>query len=220
MNNNLKNFDKKFVSDVDTIISHNKIIPIMVEDKIENALNTVEALLKGGITIVEVTLRTSKAFKISEAILKQFPEIKVGVGTILNKAQLVETYAIGANFGVSPGLNKELINLIVDKYIEMPYVPGVSNPSEIMYCVLNGFHRLKCFPISSIGGSDFLKQMNSVFSNIKFCPTGGINLQNAFEFLSIPNVFAVGGSFVIPKDAIDKKDWNSITNIAKQFSDT
>ena len=135
MNNNLKNFDKKFISDVDTIISHNKIIPIMVEDKIENALNTVEALLKGGITIVEVTLRTSKAFKIAEAILKQFPEIKVGVGTILNKAQLVETYAIGANFGVSPGLNKELINLIVDKYIEMPYLPGVSNPSEIMYCV-------------------------------------------------------------------------------------
>jgi len=219
MNNNLKTFDNKFVSEIDTILSHNKIIPIMVEENIVNALNTVDALLKGGITVVEVTLRTPKAFKISEAILKQFPEIKVGVGTILNKAQLVETKAIGANFGVSPGLNKELINLIVDKYIEMPYVPGVSNPSEIMYCIQNGLHRLKCFPISLIGGTNFLKQMNSVFSNIKFCPTGGINLQNAFEFLSIPNVFAVGGSFVIPKDAIENKDWNSITKIAKQFSD-
>ena len=218
MNKNLKTFDKKFVPDIDKILSNNKIIPIMVEENIKNALNTVEALLNGGVTVVEVTLRTPNAFKISEAILKQFPEMKVGVGTILNKAQLVETYAIGANFGISPGLNKELINLVVDKYIEMPYIPGISNPSEIMYCVQNGLLRLKCFPISSIGGSNFLKQMNSVFSNIKFCPTGGISLQNAFEFLSIPNVFAVGGSFIIPKDAIDNKDWNSITKIAKQFS--
>ena len=132
MNKNLKTFDKKFVADIDKILSNNKIIPIMVEENIKNALNTVEALLNGGVTVVEVTLRTPNAFKISEAILKQFPEMKVGVGTILNKAQLVETYAIGANFGISPGLNKELINLIFDKYIEMPYIPGISNPSEIL----------------------------------------------------------------------------------------
>jgi 2-dehydro-3-deoxyphosphogluconate aldolase/(4S)-4-hydroxy-2-oxoglutarate aldolase len=220
MKKNLKSLDKKNVSAIDNILSETKIIPIMIEENIDNALSTVDALLNGGITVVEVTLRTPQAFKISEAILKKFPEIKVGVGTILNKAQLVETYAIGANFGISPGLNEDLMDLIVNKYIDLPYMPGVSTPSEIMHCVRNGFLRLKCFPISSLGGIDFLKQMNSVFSDVKFCPTGGINLNNAFEYLSIPNVISVGGSFIIPKDAIENKDWKLITKIAKQFSNT
>jgi len=220
MKKNLKSLDKKNVSAIDNILSETKIIPIMIEENIDNALSTVDALLNGGITVVEVTLRTPQAFKISEAILKKFPEIKVGVGTILNKAQLVETYAIGANFGISPGLNEDLIDLIVNQYIDLPYMPGVSTPSEIMHCVRNGFLRLKCFPISSLGGIDFLKQMNSVFSDVKFCPTGGINLNNAFEYLSIPNVISVGGSFIIPKDAIENKDWKLITKIAKQFSNT
>lgn len=220
MKKNLKSLDKKNVSAIDNILSETKIIPIMIEENIDNAMSTVDALLNGGITVVEVTLRTPQAFKISEAILKKFPEIKVGVGTILNKAQLVETYAIGANFGISPGLNEDLMDLIVNKYIDLPYMPGVSTPSEIMHCVRNGFLRLKCFPISSLGGIDFLKQMNSVFSDVKFCPTGGINLNNAFEYLSIPNVISVGGSFIIPKDAIENKDWKLITKIAKQFSNT
>jgi len=220
MKKNLKSLDKKNVSAIDNILSETNIIPIMIEENIDNALSTVDALLNGGITVVEVTLRTPQAFKISEAILKKFPEIKVGVGTILNKAQLVETYAIGANFGISPGLNEDLMDLIVNKYIDLPYMPGVSTPSEIMHCVRNGFLRLKCFPISSLGGIDFLKQMNSVFSDVKFCPTGGINLNNAFEYLSIPNVISVGGSFIIPKDAIENKDWKLITKIAKQFSNT
>ena len=220
MKKNLKSLDKKNVSAIDNILSETKIIPIMIEENIDNALSTVDALLNGGITVVEVTLRTPQAFKISEAILKKFPEIKVGVGTILNKAQLVETYAIGANFGISPGLNEDLMDLIVNEYIDLPYMPGVSTPSEIMHCVRNGFLRLKCFPISSVGGIDFLKQMNSVFSDVKFCPTGGINLNNAFEYLSIPNVISVGGSFIIPKDAIENKDWKLITKIAKQFSNT
>ena len=220
MKKNLESLDKKNVSAIDNILSETNIIPIMIEENIDNALSTVDALLNGGITVVEVTLRTPQAFKISETILKKFPEIKVGVGTILNKAQLVETYAIGANFGISPGLNEDLMDLIVNKYIDLPYMPGVSTPSEIMYCVRNGFLRLKCFPISSVGGIDFLKQMNSVFSDVKFCPTGGINLNNAFEYLSIPNVISVGGSFIIPKDAIENKDWKLITKIAKQFSNT
>ena len=220
MKKNLKSLDKKNVSAIDNILSETNIIPIMIEENIDNALSTVDALLNGGITVVEVTLRTPQAFKISEAILKKFPEIKVGVGTILNKAQLVETYAIGANFGISPGLNEDLMDLIVNKYIDLPYMPGVSTPSEIMHCVRNGFLRLKCFPISSLGGIDFLKQMNSVFSDVKFCPTGGINLNNAFEYLSIPNVISVGGSFIIPKDAIENKDWKLIIKIAKQFSNT
>ena len=220
MKKNLKSLDKKNVSAIDNILSETKIIPIMIEENIDNAMSTVDALLNGGITVVEVTLRTPQAFKISEAILKKFPEIKVGVGTILNKAQLVETYAIGANFGISPGLNEDLMDLIVNEYIDLPYMPGVSTPSEIMHCVRNGFLRLKCFPISSVGGIDFLKQMNSVFSDVKFCPTGGINLNNAFEYLSIPNVISVGGSFIIPKDAIENKDWKLITKIAKQFSNT
>jgi len=220
MKKNLKSLDKKNVSAIDNILSETNIIPIMIEENIDNALSTVDALLNGGITVVEVTLRTPQAFKISEAILKKFPEIKVGVGTILNKAQLVETYAIGANFGISPGLNEDLMDLIVNEYIDLPYMPGVSTPSEIMHCVRNGFLRLKCFPISSLGGIDFLKQMNSVFSDVKFCPTGGINLNNAFEYLSIPNVISVGGSFIIPKDAIENKDWKLITKIAKQFSNT
>ena len=185
---------------------------------INNALKAVEALLEGGITVIEVTLRTQKAFKISETILKKFPKMTVGIGTILNKAQLIEAFSIGAHFGVSPGLSKDLTDLILDDNIDFPYLPGISNPSEIMACMKDSFLTLKCFPASSSGGIEFLKQMNSVFSTIKFCPTGGINQTNALDYLSLQNVISVGGSFVLPKEAFNNKDWNSITRIAKLFS--
>ena len=218
MNNNQNNLSDKKISRIDEILIKSKIIPILVEDDINNALKTVEALLEGGITVIEVTLRTQKAFKISESILKKFPKMTVGIGTILNKAQLIEAFAIGAHFGVSPGLSKDLTDLILDDNIDFPYMPGVSNPSEIMACMKDGFLTLKCFPASSSGGIEFLKQMNSVFSSIKFCPTGGINQTNAQDYLSLQNVISVGGSFVLPKELINNKDWNSITRIAKLFS--
>ena len=142
----------------------------------------------------------------------------VGIGTILNKAQLIEAFSIGAHFGVSPGLSTDLTDLILDDNIDFPYMPGVSNPSEIMACMKDSFLTLKCFPASSSGGIEFLKQMNSVFSTIKFCPTGGINQTNALDYLSLQNVISVGGSFVLPKEAINNKDWNSITRIARLFS--
>ena len=219
--NNIQNIlSEKKISRIDTILLKSKIIPILVEDDINNALNAVEALLEGGITVIEVTLRTQKAFEIAETILKNFPKMTVGIGTILNKAQLIEAFSIGAHFGVSPGLSKDLIDVILDNDIDLPYMPGVSNPSEIMTCMKDSFLTLKCFPASSSGGIEFLKHMNSVFSKIKFCPTGGINQNNALDYLSLQNVISVGGSFVLPKEAINNKDWNSITRIAKQFSDT
>ena len=218
MNNNQNILSDKKISRIDEILLKSKIIPILVEDDINNAFKAVEALLEGGITVIEVTLRTQKAFKISESILKKFPKMTVGIGTILNKAQLIEAFSIGAHFGVSPGLSKDLTDLILDDKIDFPYMPGVSNPSEIMACMKDSFLTLKCFPASSSGGIQFLKQMNSVFSTIKFCPTGGINQTNALDYLSLQNVISVGGSFVLPKEAINNKDWNSITRIAKLFS--
>ena len=218
MNNNQNFLSNKKISKIDKILLKSKIIPILVEDDIDNALNAVEALLKGDISVIEVTLRTKKAFKISETILKNFPKMKVGIGTIVNKAQLIESFALGAHFGVSPGLSKDLTDLILDEGIDFPYMPGVSNPSEIMACIKDGFLTLKCFPASSSGGVEFLNQMNSVFSAIKFCPTGGINQSNALDYLSLQNVISVGGSFVLPKEAINNKDWSSITRIAKLFS--
>ena len=217
--NNIQNIlSEKKISRIDTILLKSKIIPILVEDDINNALNAVEALLEGGITVIEVTLRTQKAFEIAETILKNFPKMTVGIGTILNKAQLIEAFSIGAHFGVSPGLSKDLIDVILDNDIDLPYMPGVSNPSEIMTCMKDSFLTLKCFPAFSSGGIEFLKQMNSVFSTIKFCPTGGINQFNALDYLSLQNVISVGGSFVLPKESINNKDWNSITRIAKLFS--
>ena len=217
MKKNQKNINLK-LSKIDEIFSKSKIIPVMVVEDYRVALNVSEALLKGGVSIIEITLRTPTAFKVAEKVLNEFPEILVGIGTIINPSQLVETYAIGAHFGVSPGYNRGLIEIAKGQLSDLPYLPGISNPSQIMKCINKGFFTLKFFPASSNGGIDFLKQMNSVFNNVKFCPTGGINISNASDYLSLPNVISVGGSFALPIEAINNNDWKSITKIAKMFT--
>ena len=217
MKKNQNNINIK-LSKIDEILTRSSIIPVMVIEDYRVALNASEALLKGGISVIEITLRTPTAFKVAEKVLNEFPEIKVGIGTIINPSQLIETYAIGAHFGVSPGYNRDLIELAEEQLSDLPYLPGISNPSQVMKCIKKRFFTLKCFPASSIGGVEFLKQMNSVFSDVKFCPTGGINVSNASGYLKLPNVISVGGSFPLPKEAINNNDWKSITKIAKIFS--
>jgi len=217
MKKNEKKINLK-LSKIDEILTKSKIIPVMVVEDYRVALNASEALLKGGVSVIEITLRTPTAFKVAEKVLNEFPEIKVGIGTIINSSQLVETYAIGAHFGVSPGFNRDLIELAEDQLSDLPYLPGISNPSQVMKCINKSYFTLKCFPASSIGGVDFVKQMNSVFNNVKFCPTGGINFSNASDYLKLPNVISVGGSFLLPKEAINNNDWKSITKIAKTFT--
>ena len=217
MKKNQKNINLK-LSKIDEILTRSSIIPVMVVEDYRVALKASEALLKGGVNIIEITLRTPTAFKVAEKVLNEFPEIKVGIGTIINPSQLVETYAIGAHFGVSPGFNRDLIELAEEQLSDLPYLPGISNPSQVMICIKKGFFTLKCFTVSSIGGVDFLKQMNAVFNDVKFCPTGGINVSNASDYLKLPNVISVGGYFPLPIEAINNNDSESITKIAKTIS--
>ena len=164
-----------YSSGINKILSQSKIIPILVIDDLDDGLNICEALLKGGINVIEITLRTPNAFKISEQIIRKIPEINVGIGTVINKAQIIEAFSIGCHFAVSPGYNEEIIDLCLDELNNFPYLPGISCPSEIINCLNKNVQTMKCFPISSMGGVDFIKQMYSVFSKAKFCPTGGID---------------------------------------------
>ena len=173
--------------------------------------------MKGGINVIEITLRTPNAFKISEQIIRKIPEINVGIGTVINKAQMIEAFSMGCHFAVSPGYNEEIIDLCLDELNNFPYLPGISCPSEIINCLNKNVQTMKCFPISSMGGVDFIKQMYSVFSKAKFCPTGGIDGNSYSSYIKLPNVLTVGGSFIVNKEIIKNKEWNSITENAKLF---
>ncbi len=206
-----------YSSGINKILSQSKIIPILVIDDLDDGLNICEALLKGGINVIEITLRTPNAFKISEQIIRKIPEINVGIGTVINKAQIIEAFSIGSHFAVSPGYNEEIIDLCLDELNNFPYLPGISCPSEIINCLNKNVQTMKCFPISSMGGVDFIKQMYSVFSKAKFCPTGGIDGDSYSSYIKLPNVLTVGGSFIVNKEIIKNKEWNSITENAKFF---
>ena len=216
---NIKTENTKNISKIDSIILSSKVLPIVVISNVDDCLSIAEALLNGGINIMEITLRTKVAFKAIESVIKSFPEMKVGVGTVVSPAQLIESSALGAHFAVSPGLSKNLLEIAEDIKDEIPLLPGISNPSQIMSCINYNFHTMKFFPAEYFGGVDFLKSIENIFPNAKFCPTGGINFNNAKDYLSLSNVLSVGGSFVVPKNAIENKNWNLVTEISKKIKD-
>ena len=193
------------------IFAKNKFVPVIVLNEVEKAIPLAKALLAGGISIMEVTLRTDNALKIIEKIASEVPEMTVGAGTILNHKDYENAIKNKSQFIISPGLTKELYD--VSQNHAIPYLPGAVTASEVMNALALGFTYLKFFPANS--GYETLKALASPIPQVKFCPTGGINLDNARKFLDLPNIAAVGCSFLASNDLIKANAFDKITENAK-----
>ena len=190
------------------------VIPVIVLNDVAHAVPMARALVEGGIRMLEVTLRTPQALACIEAIAKAVPEAVVGAGTVRSKADAQAAANAGARFAVSPGYTSALG--VACRGFGLPLLPGVATGGEIMAAQEDGFNELKFFPAIQAGGSAMLKAWSGPFFDAKFCPTGGISLQNAAEFLALPNVLCVGGSWLVPADAMVRGDWARITTLARE----
>jgi 2-dehydro-3-deoxyphosphogluconate aldolase/(4S)-4-hydroxy-2-oxoglutarate aldolase len=192
------------------------VIPVIVIEHVAQAVPLARALIAGGVHVLEVTLRTPMALAAVRAIVDEVPEAIVGVGTLTRPEDMTEALAAGARFGVSPGLTPLLIEAA--RGSGLPLLPGVMTPSEVIAARLAGFHQLKLFPAQQAGGTGMLKALAGPFQDVAFCPTGGITAETAREFLALPNVACVGGSWLTPQAALATADWQAITALAKQAS--
>jgi len=188
------------------------VIPVIVLNDVAHAVPMAHALLEGGIRMLEVTLRTPQALACIEAIAKAVPDAVVGAGTLRSKADAQAAANAGARFAVSPGYTSALGAACRD--LGLPLLPGVATGGEIMAAQEDGFNALKFFPAMQAGGSAMLKAWSGPFFDVRFCPTGGVSLQNAADFLALPNVDCVGGSWLVPADAMAQGDWARITQLA------
>jgi 2-dehydro-3-deoxyphosphogluconate aldolase/(4S)-4-hydroxy-2-oxoglutarate aldolase len=189
------------------------VIPVIVLNDIAHAVPMARALVAGGVRMLEVTLRTPQALACIEAIAKAVPEAVVGAGTVRSKADAQAAAMAGARFAVSPGYTSAVGQACRD--VGLALLPGVATGSEIMMAQEDGFTELKFFPAMQAGGPAMLKAWSGPFFDVKFCPTGGVTLQNAPDFLALPNVVCVGGSWIVPVDAMAKGEWDKITQLAK-----
>ena len=188
------------------------VIPVIVLNDVAHAVPMARALVAGGIRMLEVTLRTPQALACIEAIARDVPEAVVGAGTVRSKADAQAAARAGARFAVSPGYTSMVGQACRDAGLAL--LPGVATGSEIMVAQEDGFTELKFFPAMQAGGPAMLKAWSGPFFDVKFCPTGGVSLQNAREFLALPNVVCVGGSWLVPGDAVAKGDWAAVTQLA------
>ncbi len=196
------------------VLQISPIIPVVVVENIKDAVPLAQSLIEGGIPIIEVTLRSSCALEAIELIAKNVPKMCVGAGTILNLTQLEQAQNRGAEFLISPGLTIKLLEYAKKK--DMPLIPGVSSSSEVMQALELGYSALKFFPAEYCGGVKLLDAFNGPFKGVKFCPTGGISTDNMHSYLNLENVLCVGGSWLTPKNLIQNKEWDKITEICKR----
>lgn len=185
------------------------IIPVVVLSRAEDAVPTAKALLKGGITVMEITLRTPAALAAIEAVAAEVPEMLVGAGTVLDVSQCESAAAKGAKFLVSPGFSREMANWCAERQI--PWIPGCVTPTEIMEARNAGLEILKFFPANVYGGLKAMKALSAPFRNVRFIPTGGVNNENIRDFLSASCVYAVGGSWICPEKEIQAGNFEGIT---------
>jgi 2-dehydro-3-deoxyphosphogluconate aldolase/(4S)-4-hydroxy-2-oxoglutarate aldolase len=190
------------------------VIPVIVLTEVAHAVPMARALLAGGIRMLEVTLRTPQALVCIEAIARALPEAVVGAGTVRSRADALAAASAGARFAVSPGFTPSVGQACRDAGLAL--LPGVATGSEIMLAQEHGFTELKFFPAMQAGGPAMLKAWSGPFFDVKFCPTGGVTLQNAADFLALPNVVCVGGSWLVPADALASGDWARITRLAAE----
>lgn len=183
------------MKDVLQKIEQYKIVPVVTIQKIEDTADMLEGLLEGGLPVAEICFRTDCAEEAIKLAVKKYPEMLVGAGTVINGEQCERAIGAGAKFIVSPGLSESVAKVCEEK--EILYLPGVVTPTEIMQALALGLTRLKFFPAGSFGGLNTIKALSAAFPQVRFMPTGGVNLANMNEYLSFPNIFACGGSWMM-----------------------
>jgi 2-dehydro-3-deoxyphosphogluconate aldolase / (4S)-4-hydroxy-2-oxoglutarate aldolase len=189
------------------------VIPVVTITEVSTAVPLARALSAGGARLVEVTLRTPAALDGLRSIAGDVPDVVVGAGTVIRPDQAAAAAAAGAQFLVSPGSPRDLVTAMVET--GLPVLPGVSTPSEVMSLLEQQHEEMKFFPATASGGTAFLRALGSVLPAARFCPTGGVTADNASEYLALPNVGSVGGSWITPQHVVDARDWAAITALAR-----
>jgi 2-dehydro-3-deoxyphosphogluconate aldolase/(4S)-4-hydroxy-2-oxoglutarate aldolase len=196
------------------VLDISPVIPVAVIDDAGTAVPAARALLAGGVAVIEVTLRTPAALDAIRRIAAEVPEISVGAGTVTTPAQLHEAMSAGAHFVVSPGCTPRLLDAMTAS--GLPCLPGAATVSEMLTLLERGFTELKFFPATAAGGLTYLKSVSAPLPGLRFCPTGGLTPETAPDYLALPNVACVGGSWLTPATALAAGDWATIRNLAAQ----
>lgn len=197
-----------------SVLSVAPVIPVLTIEHVEDAVPLAQALCAGGLTVLEVTLRTRACLPAIEAIRRAVPQALVGVGTITRTQDFAAAGSAGAQFGVSPGLTSELA--VAAKHALFPLLPGVMTPTEVIAGLAWGFDTFKLFPAEQAGGVGMLKAFGGPFPDVLFCPTGGITPQTAPNYLALPNVACIGGSWVVPNDKLRARNFAAIEELARE----
>lgn len=192
------------------------VIPVLKIGRLANAVPLARALARGGLPVIEITLRTEDALDAIRLVNAEVPEAVTGAGTILNPHHFADAVSAGAKFIVSPGTTQELLDIARDS--DVPMLPGAVTPSEIMAMREEGYSILKFFPAEQAGGAAYLKSLSSPFQGIRFCPTGGIGPNNAADYLGLSNVICVGGSWIAPDGLVADGKWDEIEALARTAS--
>ena len=200
-------------SDIRALLKRARVIPVLTVEDNDDAVALAKALFDGGLWMLEVTLRTKGALGAVQRIARALPQAVVGVGTLTKVAEFAAAANAGARFAVSPGLTPALAE--AGRKAPFPYLPGAITPSEVMVARDAGYSTLKFFPCKAAGGTGALNMLAPVFSDVVFCPTGGLTADDFRDYLATSNVIAAGGTWMMPKDALAKKDWAAVTKAAK-----
>lgn len=200
--------------DIPAIMASGPVIPVIEIESEDDAIPLAQALIAGGVRVLEITLRTPAALGAIKKISKNVKEAVVGAGTVLSDEDVRRALDAGAQFAISPGLTAEIADSCADG--GLPLLPGVVTATEIMIGRKRGFRHFKFFPAASSGGAAAVKAFSGPFADVRFCPTGGINPGNAASYLALPNVLCVGGSWLAPKNLVADKNWDAIADLAHQ----
>ena len=201
-------------ADIERILKLSPVMPVVVIDQADIAPGLARAFIRGGIHVLEVTLRTTAALRAIELIAREVPEISVGAGTVLSAQDLRAAANAGATFAISPGATSALLEAGLNAPI--PYLPAVATASELMAGLAHGYHCFKFFPAAPAGGTGMLKSFAGPFPQARFCPTGGITQETVGSYLALPNVLCAGGSWLSPADALAARDWKRIEALAAE----
>lgn len=197
-----------------SLLAGQKVIPVLKIDDADHAVPLARALARGGLPMIEITLRTAGAIEAIRRVAAEVEEAVVGAGTVLDARQFEEAAKAGSRFIVSPGVTRDLLTASADSPV--PLLPGAITPGEIMMAREAGLNFLKFFPAEQAGGVGFLKALASPFAGMRFCPTGGVNVRNAGDYLGLPNVICVGGSWIAPDELVHAGRWDTIEMLARE----
>ena len=204
------------MADTNGLLQVSPVIPVVTIDDPQHAVPIARALADGGIPIIELTLRTESALTSLKLIANEVPDILVGAGTVLTPGQAYAAVSAGAQFLVSPGVTPSLLDYMLT--LNTPVLPGVATVGEVMAVHERGIGDMKFFPAGPAGGPSYLAAIGAPLPHVRFCPTGGVSLASAPDYLKLPNVSCVGGSWLTPRSSVESNDWNQITALARQAS--